>query len=267
METTCIPVNAQGLVDPQDIRRAIRPNTVLISIMHANNETGVLQPIEEIGNIARASGIAFHSDGVQTAGRIPVDLKSLSIDLYSVSGHKIGAPKGIGVLFVKKGTPLAPILHGGHHERDRRAGTENVPGAAALGLAMEEGCWSALDGLRDRLEQGVLNAVPGCRVNGTNRIPNTTNICFTGIEGEAMVIGLDLRGYSVSSGSACSSGAVEPSQVLLAMGLSREDARSSVRFSLGPQNTQADVDGLIDAVRESAAHLRRLSPQLVSAHA
>jgi cysteine desulfurase len=235
--------------------------------MHANNETGVVQPIEEICRMGREAGVRVHSDGVQVGGRVPVNVEALGVDLYSISGHKFGAPKGVGALYVRKGVELQPLLYGGHHERDRRAGTENVPGASALGRAMELGSeWDGIAGLRDRLEAGILERVTGAAVNGSraNRIPNTTNIRFDGIEGEAIVIALDLRGYAVSSGSACSSGAVEPSHVLLAMGLRPEEARSSVRFSLGPQNTAEEVDGLIAAVEASVAHLRRISPALVA---
>jgi cysteine desulfurase len=263
VEVTWLPVGADGLVRVDDVRRALRPATTLVTIMHANNETGVLQPVREIAALAHSAGAIFHSDGVQTAGRIPVNVRELGVDLYSVSGHKFGAPKGIGALYVRKGVTLAPILYGGHHERDRRAGTENVPGASAMGAAAALAFdWSGIAALRDRLEQGILRRVPDARVNGSRegRLPNTTNIRFDGIEGEAVVIALDLRGYAVSSGSACSSGAVEPSHVLLAMGLRPEDARSSVRFSLGPGNTEEEVDGLIDAVQASVAHLRRISP-------
>jgi cysteine desulfurase len=261
---TYLPVDGSGLVSPEDLRRALRPETVLISIMHANNETGVLQPVEEVGEIAREAGVRFHSDGVQVGGRVAVNVARLGVDLYSVSGHKFGAPKGVGALYVRKGVELLPLIYGGHHERDRRAGTENVPGVAAMGQAAEIGIdWNVTARLRDRLEAGILARVPGAFVNGCKelRIPNTSNIRFDGIEGEAMVIALDLRGYAVSSGSACSSGAVEPSHVLLAMGLTPEQARSSVRFSLGPQNTEAEVDGLIEAVEASVRHLRRISPQ------
>jgi cysteine desulfurase len=260
---TFLRVGGDGIVDPRDVRRALRPETSLITIMHANNETGTLQPVTEIAGIAREAGLPFHSDGVQTAGRIPVDVKELGVDLLSISGHKFGAPKGIGALYVRKGVNLTPILFGGHHERDRRAGTENVPGAAALGQAASlHFDWGALASLRDRLEQGILDRAPAAGVNGdpARRLPNTSNIRFGGIGGEAMVIALDLRGFAVSSGSACSSGAVEPSHVLLAMGQRPEEARSSVRFSLGPDNTLERVDALIEAVIESAAHLRRISP-------
>jgi cysteine desulfurase len=264
-----IRVGGEGIVDPDDVRQAVRPNTALITIMHANNETGVVQPVPEIACVAREAGITFHSDAVQTAGRIPLRVRDLGVDLLSLGGHKFGAPKGIGALYVRKGVTVDPLMHGGHHERDRRAGTENVPGAAAMGCAAALGYdWTSLAALRDRLEKSILDRVPSSRVNGgsTGRLPNTTNIRFDGVEGEAIVIALDLRGYAVSSGSACSSGAVEPSHVLLAMGQSAEQARSSVRFSLGPANTEEQVDGLIEAVIQSAAHLRRISPAVL-AHA
>ena len=217
--------------------------------------------------MTRRASVTFHCDGVQVAGRSPVNVRELSVDLYSISGHKFGAPKGVGALYVRKGIELTALLHGGHHERDRRAGTENVAGAGALGRAASlDFDWNTLAELRDRLEQGILSRVPSTLVNGTPeaRVSNTSNIRFEGIEGEAMVIALDLRGYAVSSGSACSSGAVEPSHVLLAMGLTPEEARSSVRFSLGPGNTVEQVDGLIQAVVESAEHLRRISPAVLS---
>jgi cysteine desulfurase len=262
-EVTYLPVGRDGRVNPDDVERTFQPGTALVTIMHANNETGVVQPIREIAVLVRSTGAIFHCDGVQTGGRVPVDVRALGVDLFSLSGHKFGASKGVGALFVRKGIALEPVLFGGHHERDRRAGTENVPGIAALGKAASlEFDWNNIAALRDRLERGILNRVPGARVNGLTecRIPNTTNIRFDGIGGEAMVIALDLRGYAVSSGSACSSGAVEPSHVLLAMGLSPEEARSSVRFSLGPGNTEQEVDGLIEAVVASAVHLRRISP-------
>jgi cysteine desulfurase len=268
VKVSWLAAGSDGKVRSEDVRRELRPKTLLISVMHANNETGIMQPIREIGAIAREASVMFHSDGVQVAGRLPVNVKDLGVDLYSISGHKFGAPKGIGALYARKGVELLPILHGGHHERDRRAGTENVAGAFALGRAatLKQDWAGEVSQLRDRLEAGILSAVPNTRVNGTRdgRMPNTSNILFEGVEGEAMVIALDLRGYAVSSGSACSSGAVEPSHVLLAMGLSPEDARSSVRFSLGPENTAEQVDGLIKAVAASAAHLRRISPAVLS---
>jgi len=268
VDVTYARVGSDGIVDPNEIRRAIRPDTVLISVMHANNEIGTMQPIEEIAAIAKDAGVAFHSDGVQAAGKIPIDAKALGVDLYSISGHKIYAPKGIGALYVRNGITVSKLLHGGRHERDRRPGTENVPGAMALGCAAELSERDAVSenrriaALRDRLEQGIVDRAPAVGINGArdSRVPNTTNLHFDGIEGEAMVISLDLKGFAVSSGSACSSGAVEPSHVLLAMGLSRELARSSLRFSLGRDNTEAQVDALIEAVAESAAHLRKISP-------
>ncbi len=263
VRVTYLRPSPAGLIDPEDVRRAIRSDTVLITVMHGNNEIGTVQDLEAIGELARSAGIVFHSDGVQAAGRIPVGVRGLGVDLYSISGHKFGAPKGIGALYVRKGIELKPMLYGGRHERDRRAGTENVPGAVAMGKAASLASdWTQLSRLRDRLENAILAHVPGATVNGdrANRLPNTSNIGFQGIGGEAMTISLDLRGYAVSSGSACSSGAVEPSHVLLALGQTPEQARSGVRFSLGPANTEAEVDGLIEAVIESAAHLRRLAP-------
>ncbi len=268
VEVTYIRVGADGMVDPDDVRRELRPETILISIMHANNETGVLQPIEAISKLAHEAGVRLHVDGVQAAGKIPVDVRALGVDLYSISGHKFYSPKGAGALYVKNGTSLRPIQFGGRHERDRRPGTENVPGAIALGTAADaarvalENETARLASLRDRLESGILARVPDCGLNGRGsaRTPNTTNIYFDGLEGEALVIALDLKGFAVSSGSACSSGAVEPSHVLLAMGLPRERARASLRFSLGSSNTEEQVDALVEAVAECAAHLRRLSP-------
>jgi cysteine desulfurase len=271
---TYVRVGSEGIVDPDEVKRALRPDTVLISIMHANNETGALQPVQEIARIAREAGVLFHVDSVQAAGKVPVDVRELGVDLLSLSGHKLYAPKGIGALYVRKGVKLRPILLGGRHERERRAGTENVPGIVALGQAAASAA-ETLDAeipriarLRERLETGILERVPDAGVNCASapRLPNTSNIFFDGIEGEAMVISLDLKGFAVSSGSACSSGAVEPSHVLLAMGLPRDRARSSLRFSLGRANTVEQVDALIEAVAESAAHLRALSPTY-SAHA
>jgi len=273
-EVTYLRVGAQGVVEPDDVRRALRPNTAIVSVMHANNELGTVQPVGEIARITREAGVPLHSDGVQAAGRLATDVKALGVDLYTISGHKIHAPKGIGALFVRKGTTLTGIMHGGHHERDRRAGTENVAGAVGLGKAAECGSRdrdaesARVAGLRDRLENGILERVPYTGVNGSRaaRIPNTTNLYFDWVEGESLVIALDLRGFAVSSGSACSSGSTEPSHVLLAIGLVPERARASIRFSLGRSNTVEQVDALIDAVVDSVAHLRKISP-LTPAHA
>jgi cysteine desulfurase len=267
VEVTKLPTGSGGIVNPDDVRRALRPETVLVSIMHANNEIGTLQPIAAIAKTTREAGILMHVDGVQALGKVPVDVGALDVDLYSMSGHKICAPKGAGVLFVRKGIRIVPIQFGGHHERDRRPGTENVAGAVAFGVAAELAAGRlAVDAdrlahLRDRLENGILDRVPGTTVNGSrwHRTPNTTNICFGGVEGEAMVIALDLRGFAVSTGSACSSGAVEPSHVLLSLGMPAQQARSSLRFSLGRQNTIAEVDALIEAAADSVRHLRRIS--------
>lgn len=271
LDHTLVPVDGRGMADPEAIRRALRADTKVISVMHANNEVGTIQPIEEIARIAAEAGIALHSDGVQAAGKIPVNAGRLGVALYSISGHKIGAPKGVGALYVRKGTALKPMMYGGRHERERRAGTENVAGAVALGRAAE---WIMSNGdfenrrlasLRDRLEQSVLDRIPDTRVNGAGapRVPNTTNIRFDGIDSDALLIALDLKGFAVSSGAACSSGAPEPSHVLLAMGLSRLEARSSIRFSLGRSNTVEQVDALVEALVDSVAHLRKLAPAYV----
>ncbi len=267
VRVTRLRVGPSGVVDPADVRRALRPDTALVSIMHANNELGTVQPIAEIAAIARAAGVALHVDGVQALGRIPVDVTALGVDLYSVSGHKLYAPKGVGALYVRKGTALEPIGFGGHHERDRRPGTENVPGIAAFGAAAELAgrtlaAESARVGaLRDRLEEAIPRRISGAAVNGSraNRTPNTSNVCFDAIDGEALVIALDLRGFAVSTGAACSSGALAPSHVLTAIGLSPDRARASMRFSLGRGTTAEQVDALVDALEGAVGHLRRIS--------
>jgi cysteine desulfurase len=265
---TAVPVDSQGVVDPDAILHAIRKDTRLISVMHANNELGTVQPIEEIAAIARENGIAFHSDGVQAAGKLPVDVKSLGVDFYTISGHKLYAPKGTGVLYVRKGAALEPLLVGGSHERGMRAGTENVAGAVALGAAaswmLEHGAQESArqQVLRERLEHLVLERIPDTHVNGAGapRTPNTSNIRFDGIDSDALLIALDLRGFAVSSGAACSSGSPEPSHVLLAIGLSKLEARSSIRLSLGRSNSESQVEDLVSALEESVKHLRKLAP-------
>src|SRR6185369_13061511 len=268
-EVTYIPVDGRGLVDPAEVRRAVRSNTKLISIMMANNETGVLQPVGEIGKIAAEAEIYFHTDAVQAAGKVAIDVKQIGCDLLSISGHKMNAPQGAGALFVRKGTILQPMLYGGSHERSRRAGTENVPGIVGLGKAAElarkafsGGEDRNVAGLRDRLEAAILEQVDSAGVNGEGapRVPNTANIYFDYIEGEALVIALDLKGLSVSTGAACSSGAIEPSHVLTAMKLRPERARASIRFSLGKQNTADDGEFAAQLVPSAVERLRELSP-------
>jgi cysteine desulfurase len=268
-EVTYIPVDGQGIVDPDEVHRALRPNTKLISIMAANNETGVVQPIREIGKVAEEADVYFHTDAVQAAGKIPVNVTEWKCDLLSISGHKIHAPQGIGALYVRKGTHLQPLFYGGRHERSRRAGTENVPGIVGLGKAAEIALRGFTDGsvdrirqLRDRIEDTVLGTTDLVGVNSAAapRVPNTTSIHFDCIEGEALVIALDLKGVAVSTGAACSSGAVEPSHVLTAMGLTADQARASLRFSLGKQNTAEDVELLLSILPETVARLRELSP-------
>jgi cysteine desulfurase len=268
-EVSYVPVDGRGQVDPDDVRRALRPNTRLITIMMANNETGVLEPVEEIGKVAAEADVYFHTDAVQAAGKVLIDVKRIGCDLLSISGHKMNAPQGVGALYVRKGTSLRPMLHGGSHERSRRAGTENVPGIVALGRAAElareamaRGDLEQISQMRDRLERTILGEVESTGLNGQGapRVPNTSSIYFDCIEGEALVIALDLKGLAVSTGAACSSGAIEPSHVLTAMGLSPDRARASLRFSLGKQNTSEDVNLLLSLLPETLARLRELSP-------
>ena len=266
---TYVGVGASGVVDPEDVKRAIRPETVLISIMHANNEIGTIQPLEEIGSIAREHDIYFHTDAVQSVGKIPVDVEKLGVDLLSLSAHKLNGPKGVGAMYIRKGTILKPLLYGGHHERDRRPGTENVPGIVGLGMAAEH-AWAHLEedaqrvaGLRDRLECGILERVPQVSVNGDpqRRLPTTSNLCFDYVEGEGFVIAMDLRGVACSTGAACSSGSVEVSHVLSALGRTPEQARSSIRLSLGRYNTVEDIDATLATLPAVVERLRAVSPR------
>lgn len=273
IETTFVAPQPSGLIDPHDILRAVRPETRLISVMLANNETGVLQPVEEIGKIAADTGIFFHIDAVQGAGKVKIDVRKIGCHLLSISGHKMHAPKGVGAMFVRKGTPVESLIVGGSHERRRRAGTENVPGIVALGKAAELAMHSLLDGtiervakLRDKLEAGILS-LSGTGLNGAMpdgkpvpRAANTTNIWFDNLEGEALVIAMDLKGIAVSGGSACHSGKTEPSHVLMAMGLDNARARASLRFSLLKTVTDEQVDRVLKIVPEAAQNLRALSP-------
>jgi cysteine desulfurase len=272
IELTYVSVGSNGVVDPQDIRRALRPETILISVMHANNELGTIQPIEKIGRIAAEADVYLHCDAVQSAGKLPLDVDSLGVNLLSISAHKIYGPKGVGALYVRTGTSIEPQFHGGHHERDRRPGTENVPGIAGFGKAAElakldcEADAASIENLRDRLEETLMRVLPAVRVNGKGspRVANTTNLAFAGAGGEALVIALDLQGISCSTGAACSSGAVEPSHVLLAIGLSADEARSSLRFSLGRGTTCDEIDRAIAVIPPTVERLRALSPRALN---
>ena len=268
VDVTYVPVSGQGIVDPDDVRRALRPETLLITVMHANNELGTLQPVEEIGRIAAEADVFFHADAVQSAGKLPLDVEALGVDLLSLSAHKVRGPKGVGALYVRKGARLRPLLHGGHHERDRRPGTENVPGIVGLGRAAELAAANLpadaarVASLRDTLECEITARVPHARVNcaGAPRTPNTSNITFPFAEGEALVIALDLKGVACSTGAACSAGAVEPSHVLTAIGLPADEARASLRFSLGHDTTGAEIDYALSVIPGAVEHLRELSP-------
>jgi cysteine desulfurase len=276
VEVAFLPVSAEGIVNPDEIRRSLRPETVLISVMHANNELGVVQPIEEISRIAAEARVPFHADAVQSAGKLPINVgrgsgaaaNQIRADLLSLSAHKIYGPKGVGALFVRAGTPLDPIAFGGHHERDLRPGTENVPGIAGFGEAAQlaskqlESSVSRIGALRDRFERELLARIPDCRVNGgrAHRVCNTSNLTIRFAEGESLVIALDLQGIACATGAACSSGAIDPSHVLLAMGLNREDARSSLRFSFGRATTDAEIDYALEVIPGVVARLRKLSP-------
>jgi cysteine desulfurase len=268
---TKVGPRADGLIDPAEILGALRPETRLISVMLANNETGVIQPVEEIGRIAAQAGVYFHVDAVQAAGKIVIDVARIGCHVLSISGHKMYAPKGIGAMFVRRGTPLEPVIVGGSHERRRRAGTENVPSIVGLGKAAElamaslkSGAMDRIAALRDRLEGEILAGIPGTGVNGGGvpRAANTSNIWFDQVEGEALVIALDLKGIAVSGGSACHSGATEPSHVLMAMGLDKTRARASLRFSLLKTATEDDIDTVLAVVPEAVERLRELAPAL-----
>jgi cysteine desulfurase len=267
-EATYVAVDGHGMVDPDDVRRALRPDTIVVSIMHANSEVGTIQPVGAIGRLTREREIPFHVDAVQTFGKLPLDLDALGIDLLSFSSHKIYGPKGIAGLYIRKGTKMASVQHGGEHERRRRAGTENVPGIIGLGKAVEVRARDMAEeetrvrALRDRLWAGLERRVPEIRLNGhpTERLPGTCNVCFRHIESESIVLGLDLKGVAVSAGSACTSGSIEPSHVLVAMGLPLDWAMGAVRCSLGRTTTAEDVDYVLDCVEPLAGKLRELSP-------
>jgi cysteine desulfurase len=265
---TYLPVDRYGMVDPEDVRRALRPDTIAISIMHANSEVGTIQPVGAIGAIAREAGVPFHVDAVQTFGKVPIDLEAMHIDALSFSSHKIYGPKGIAALYIRRGTKMVSIQHGGEHERRRRAGTENVPGIVGLGKAVEirardmkaEG--ERVAALRDRLWEGIRARVPEVRLNGhpTERLPGTANICYRNVESESIVLGLDLRGIATSAGSACTAGSVEPSHVLVAMGVPLDWAMGAVRSSLGRSTSAEDVDYVVASVEEVVGKIRKAMP-------
>jgi len=265
---TYLPVDETGMIDPDDVRRALRPDTIGISIMHANSEVGTIQPVRAIGALARERGIAFHVDAVQTFGKVDIDVEAFNIDLLSFSGHKIYGPKGVAGLYLRKGTKMVSVQHGGEHERRRRAGTENVPGIVGLGKAVEvrgrdmKDEAMRLTALRDRLWEGVRARVPDVRLNGhqTERVPGTANISYKNVESESIVLGLDLKGIAVSAGSACTSGSVEPSYVLVAMGVPIEWAMGAVRASLGRSTTAEDIDYVVESVEPIVRKLRAVLP-------
>src|SRR5213080_2166656 len=267
-EVTYLPVDEYGMVAADDVKRAIRPDTIAISVMHANSEIGTIQPVAAIGALAREHGVPFHVDAVQTFGKVPIDVHGSSIDLLSFSGHKIYGPKGIAGLYIRKGTKMVAIQHGGEHERRRRAGTENVPGIVGLGKAVEirardmKAEAERVSALRDRMWEGIRARVPEVRLNGhpTERLPGTANICYRNVESESIVLALDLKGIAVSAGSACTAGSVEPSHVLVAMGVPLDWAMGAVRSSLGRSTTTEDVDFVVASVTEAVRRIRQAMP-------
>lgn len=273
-EVTYLPVDRYGMVDPDDVRRALRDDTVLVSVMHANNEIGTLEPVAEIGRLARERGVVMHTDATQSAGILPLNVDDLNVDLLSMSAHKRHGPKGVGALYVRKGARLTRIQHGGSHERNRRGGTENVPGIVGFGVAMEIALETLdeeagrLRDFRDRLMQGLAQ-IPGAHLNGhpTERLPGNVNISFEGTDSESILMALDFQGVAASSGSACTSGSLEPSHVLKAIGLPEEVAAGTVRLTLGRGNTGADVNYLLKVIPEAVAGLRASAKSVSSAHA
>ena len=269
-DVTYLPVDKDGALDLADLEKAITDKTILISVMWANNETGNLYPIEEIGKIAKKYNIRFHTDAVQSVGKVPVDVQKANVDLLVISGHKIGAPKGVGAIYVRRGTRMKTFMHGGHQERNRRAGTQNVAGIVGLGKACEmagaelDDYYKRVRALRDRLEDGVLNQVPDIKLNGTpdrdQRLPNTLNVSFAYIEGESLLLNLDMFGIAASSGSACTSGSLEPSHVMGAMCVEVTLAHSSTRFSLGPETTAEEIDKVLEVLPATVQRLRDMSP-------
>ncbi|HIE50221.1 MAG TPA: cysteine desulfurase NifS [Armatimonadetes bacterium] len=267
-EVTYLPVDADGLVDPEEVKKALRPDTVLVSIMHANNEIGTIEPLEEIGEMLQQREVLFHTDAVQTVGSIPVDVKALQVNLLSLSGHKLYGPKGVGALYIRRGTRIWPFIHGGGQERNRRAGTENVAGIVGLGKACElaavdlEERAERLKQLREQLIEGLFARIEDIRLNGhrTRRLPNNVNICVEGVEGESMLLMLDWEGIAVSTGSACSSGSLEPSHVLEAIGVPPAIAQGSLRFTFGRENSEEDVERVLEVLPPIVTRLREMSP-------
>lgn len=271
-KVTYLPVDKYGLVNPDDVKKAITPKTLLISVMHANNEIGTIEPVEQIGNVAREAGVYFHTDAVQTAGHIPVDVDKIGASLLSISAHKLYGPKGVGILYIRKGTRITPLIHGGEQEKRRRAGTENVPGIVGLGTAAElaqgelEQEIVRLKQLRDKLVQGIKAKITDVHFNGhpEKRLPNNVNICVAYVEGESMALNLDLEGVCASTGSACSSATLEPSHVLSAIGIPPEISHGSLRFTIGKWTTDQDIDRVLDVLPRVVAKLRAMSPLLKS---
>jgi cysteine desulfurase len=265
---TYLPVDKYGLIDPESVKKALTPKTILVSVMHANNEVGTIQPLEEIGKITREAGVYFHTDAVQTAGHIPLEVNKLGVDLLSMSAHKLYGPKGVGALYIRKGVMLTPFIHGGGQEKGRRSGTENVPGIVGFGKAAElalpeiDAEAVRLKALRDKLIEGILKLIPETHLNGhpVKRLPNNANISVDYIEGESMLLNLDLQGICASTGSACSSSSLEPSHVLLALGLRHEQAHGSLRFTLGKWTTEADIDRVFEVLPKIIGNLRAMSP-------
>ncbi|MCR4426792.1 MAG: cysteine desulfurase NifS [Firmicutes bacterium] len=267
-DVTILPVDADGMVNPEDVKKAITRQTFLVSIMHSNNEVGTLQPIEEIARITREAGVAFHTDAVQSVGHVPIDVRTLGVDMLSMSGHKFYAPKGIGALWIRHGIRPVPLIHGGGQERKRRAGTENVAGMVGMGVAIElavaelEETMARETDLRDRLIAGIEDRIPDVRLNGsrTRRLPNNVNVSVLYVEGESLLLNLDMAGIGASSGSACTSGSLEPSHVLMAMGLPHEVAHGSVRLTLGRDTSEEDIARVLDVLPGIVERLRRMSP-------
>ncbi|NLO97336.1 MAG: cysteine desulfurase NifS [Peptococcaceae bacterium] len=268
-DLTILPVDEEGIVSVEDVSKAIRPDTILISVMHANNEVGSIQPIAEIGKIARENGVLFHVDAVQSLGKLPIDVVSMNIDLLSISSHKIYGPKGVGALYVRRGVKISPLVFGGSQERKLRSGTENAPGIIGFGKACElaglrmEEENKKLYYLRDKLIDGILKKIPQVKLNGPlgdKRLPNNVNVSIKYVEGESLLLSLDMIGVAASSGSACTSGSLDPSHVLLAMGISHEVAHGSLRFSLGRQNTEEDIDFVLQELPKIVDRLRAMSP-------